>query len=57
MVRQNIGWFDAKENMSGILCNKLSKECSDIKGVTGDVVGNLVQIISTIITGLLIAFM
>lgn len=56
MIRQNIGWFDLKENMSGILCTRLSKEAADVQGVTGDKIGSTLQIISTIITGLVIAF-
>lgn len=33
MLRQEIGWFDRKENGVGSLCAKLSGEAASVQGV------------------------
>lgn len=33
MLRQEIGWFDRKENGVGALCAKLSGEAAQVQGV------------------------
>lgn len=34
MVRQEVGWFDDKENSTGALCARLSGEASSVQGVS-----------------------
>lgn len=34
MLRQEIGWYDLKENGVGALCGKLSGEASSVQGVS-----------------------
>lgn len=33
MIRQEIGWFDRKENGVGALCARLSGEAAQVQGV------------------------
>lgn len=33
MMRQEIGWFDLKENSVGALCTRLSSEAATLQGV------------------------
>lgn len=33
MLRQEIGWFDDKENGTGSLCSRLSTEAANVQGV------------------------
>lgn len=42
--------------MSGTLTSKLATEASKVSGLTGDRIGNYLQILFTIISGVLIAF-
>jgi len=55
IVRQDVGWFDDKENSTGILTTKLSNDASLVKGVTGQQVGTIFQMIATLFAGLTIA--
>lgn len=43
MMRQEIGWFDLKENSVGALCTKLSSEAANIQGVSGVFTSLLIQ--------------
>jgi ABC-type multidrug transport system fused ATPase/permease subunit len=56
ILRNNIGWFDKKENGSGILTARLASEAALVEGTVGVRLGVSVQNICTIITGLVIAF-
>ncbi|KAI9195310.1 hypothetical protein LWI28_013695 [Acer negundo] len=56
VVHQQITWFDDPANSSGAVGARLSTDASTIKSVVGDALALIVQNISTIITGLLIAF-
>ncbi|KAI9196749.1 hypothetical protein LWI28_026691 [Acer negundo] len=56
VVHQQITWFDDPANYSGAVGARLSTDASTIKSVVGDALALIVQNISTIITGLLIAF-
>ncbi|XP_022900124.1 ATP-dependent translocase ABCB1 [Onthophagus taurus] len=49
ILRQEIGWFDRKENGVGALCGKLSSEASSVQGATGQRIGTVLQSFATII--------
>ncbi|KAK5639991.1 hypothetical protein RI129_010802 [Pyrocoelia pectoralis] len=49
MLRQEIGWFDDRENGVGTLCAKLSGEASNVQGATGQRIGTIFQSISTLV--------
>lgn len=56
MMRQEIGWFDQKENSTGTLTTRLSTEADGVKGLTGTTLGAAMQSISAMTTGFTIAF-
>jgi len=51
MLRQEMGWYDAKENSTGALCARLSGDAAKVQGATGARVGSILQGIA----GMLIA--
>lgn len=55
MLKQEMAWFDITENGTGSLCAKLSGEAAAIQGATGQRIGTLVQSVSTILLGLILA--
>ncbi|XP_071446273.1 ATP-dependent translocase ABCB1 [Hetaerina americana] len=55
MVRQEVGWFDDKENNTGALCARLSGEASSVQGATGSRIGTILQSIATVILALALA--
>ncbi|KAI0558614.1 ABC transporter [Gracilaria domingensis] len=57
ILRQDIGFFDAKENSVGQLTTRLATEATLVKGVAGDALGGIAMITSTLLTGFLIAFL
>eukprot|EP01134_Creolimax_fragrantissima_P003938 CFRG3938T1 len=56
IMRQDIGFFDARENSVGVLSARLSTEAADVQSVTGVRLGNLTTVVSTMAFGLGIAF-
>lgn len=56
MVRQNIGWFDEKENSVGSLAAKLATEAPKVRAVAGQAQGQLVQNMGTLVVALVIAY-
>jgi ATP-binding cassette, subfamily B (MDR/TAP), member 1 len=56
VLRQEIGWFDLDANTSGALTSRLSQDAPAVRGAVADVMGIVVQNISTLITGCIIAF-
>ncbi|KAJ1414191.1 P-loop containing nucleoside triphosphate hydrolase [Sesbania bispinosa] len=56
VVHQEISWFDDPANSSGAVGARLSTDASTVKSLVGDTLSLMVQNISTIITGLVIAF-
>lgn len=48
MLKQEIGWYDRKENGVGALCAKLSSEAANIQGATGQRIGTIFQSIATL---------
>ncbi|KAL5839191.1 hypothetical protein ACOSQ3_011895 [Xanthoceras sorbifolium] len=56
VVHQQISWFDDPANSSGAVGARLSTDASTIRSIVGDALALIVQNITTIIAGLLIAF-
>ncbi|CAF3793980.1 unnamed protein product [Rotaria sordida] len=56
MIRQDMNYFDRKENSVGALVTRLSSDAAALKGMTGIRIGIIVQTISTTIMALTIAF-
>ncbi|KAL7713328.1 ABC-type xenobiotic transporter [Entamoeba marina] len=54
IIHQDISWFDRKENMVGILTTKLSADPSTLRGICGEQLANIVQLLS--LTGFSIGF-
>lgn len=49
MLKQEMGWFDNKENGVGTLCAKLSGEAASVQGATGQRIGTILQSIATLL--------
>jgi ATP-binding cassette subfamily B (MDR/TAP) protein 1 len=56
VVYQEIGWFDDIENSSGAIAARLAADAATVRSIVGDTLSLLVQNISTIIAGTVIAF-
>jgi len=56
VVYQEIGWFDHSENSSGAISARLSTDAATVRSMVGDALSLIVQNISTIIAGIVIAF-
>ncbi|XP_044766756.1 ATP-dependent translocase ABCB1 [Coccinella septempunctata] len=49
MLKQEIGWYDRKENGVGALCAKLAGEAALVQGATGQRLGTIVNSLATLI--------
>ncbi|KAJ7570216.1 hypothetical protein O6H91_01G110400 [Diphasiastrum complanatum] len=56
IVRQEIGWFDEAENSSGAISARLLTDAAQVRSLVGDSLSFVVQNLSTITAGILIAF-
>ncbi|XP_037902429.1 multidrug resistance protein homolog 49-like isoform X2 [Hermetia illucens] len=56
ILSQEMGYFDDQNNSVGALCARLSGDCADIHGATGTRLGAILQSISTVVIGVLVAF-
>ncbi|KAL4199105.1 hypothetical protein AMTRI_Chr03g143190 [Amborella trichopoda] len=56
VVHQEISWFDEPENSSGMIGARLSGDAATVRSLVGDALALVVQNISTITAGLVIAF-
>ncbi|RKP10199.1 P-loop containing nucleoside triphosphate hydrolase protein [Thamnocephalis sphaerospora] len=56
LLRQEMAFFDDKANSTGALCAKLSAEAEMVNAVAGRAIGNFVQLFTSLIAGLIIAF-
>ncbi|KAL2473720.1 ABC transporter B family member 9 [Forsythia ovata] len=56
IVHQEISWFDDSANSSGAVGSRLSSDASTVRSLVGDALALIVQNISTVIAGLVIAF-
>ncbi|ONK63144.1 uncharacterized protein A4U43_C07F11860 [Asparagus officinalis] len=56
VVHMEVGWFDEPENSSGAVGARLSADAATVRGLVGDALALIVQNITTLIVGLVIAF-
>ncbi|KAK1406637.1 hypothetical protein QVD17_42119 [Tagetes erecta] len=56
VVSMEVGWFDKPENTSGAIGARLSTNAVNVRGLVGDALAQMVQDSSSVITGLVIAF-
>ncbi|KAH6789705.1 P-glycoprotein 11 [Perilla frutescens var. frutescens] len=56
MVNMEIGWFDMDENSSGVISARLSSDAAMIRALVGDALAQLVQEVSSVVIGMVIAF-
>ncbi|KAK9875206.1 hypothetical protein WA026_005998 [Henosepilachna vigintioctopunctata] len=49
IMKQEIGWFDRRENSVGALCSRLSGDTTDIQGASGLTIGTILLSISTLV--------
>ncbi|XP_020593545.1 ABC transporter B family member 11-like [Phalaenopsis equestris] len=56
VVNMEIAWFDDSENSSGAIGARLSADAASVRSLVGDALSLIVQNITTLIAGLLIAF-
>eukprot|EP00177_Eucheuma_denticulatum_P008442 GFKZ01015348.1.p1 GENE.GFKZ01015348.1~~GFKZ01015348.1.p1 ORF type:complete len:1387 (+),score=214.48 GFKZ01015348.1:517-4161(+) len=56
LLKQEMGFFDRKENSVGRLTTRLSTESTYVQGVTGGTLGGAAMVTSTLLTGFIIAF-
>jgi len=55
LLRQEVGFFDKESNSSGALTSRLSSDAMAVRGQFGDTMGLLVQNLTTLAAGLIIA--
>ncbi|KAJ0980024.1 hypothetical protein J5N97_015498 [Dioscorea zingiberensis] len=56
IVNMEIEWFDDPENSSGAIGARLAADAATVRGLVGDALSLLVQNITTLVAGLVIAF-
>ncbi|CAG8779799.1 2740_t:CDS:2, partial [Gigaspora rosea] len=56
ILRQDISFFDEKDNSIGVLTSKLSLDAAHVHCLTGATIGNILQIIATMIACIIVAF-
>ena len=56
MLYQDVAFFDQDDHSVGILVASLASEAQDIQGASGSTLGSIIQVIITLIGGLLIGF-
>jgi ABC-type multidrug transport system fused ATPase/permease subunit len=56
LLKQEIGFFDQEENSTGALTAKLAEDASLIQGLTGKTFAAVIQGISGVVAGMIIAF-
>ncbi|CAF0836926.1 unnamed protein product [Adineta ricciae] len=56
LLRQEVAYFDQTENSTGALCTRLATEASDVQGATGIRIGTMLQNISNLGVGIILAF-
>ncbi|CAF1942165.1 unnamed protein product [Rotaria magnacalcarata] len=56
LLQQDIAYFDQPENNTGALCTRLATEASEVQGATGVRIGTMLQNISNLGVGIILAF-
>jgi len=57
ICRQDIAWFDKKENSTGRLSGRLSADATKLNGVTGNLIGTIIQCAFSLIIGIILGYM
>ena len=52
-----IGWFDERDNASGVLTNTMAQDTSIINGVSSESLGPIFEAVFALLGGVIIAFM
>ncbi|CAF2579229.1 unnamed protein product [Rotaria sp. Silwood2] len=56
LLQQDVAYFDQPENNTGALCTRLATEASDVQGATGIRIGTMLQNVSNLGVGMILAF-
>ncbi|CAG8448762.1 17258_t:CDS:10 [Acaulospora morrowiae] len=56
LLKQDIGYFDDERNSTGVLTSKLAIDASRVEGLTGTLMGSILQTGTNMIAGMAIAF-
>ncbi|CAG8788594.1 4909_t:CDS:2 [Gigaspora margarita] len=56
ILRQDISFFDEENNSVGALASHLSLDVTHVKGLAGSTLGNILQVISTILASIVVSF-
>ena len=56
LIKQEVAFFDDENNGTGILTAKLAVDATKVEGLTGSLMGNIIQTVVTITLGLGLAF-
>lgn len=56
ILRQEVAWFDRKENSSGAIIGRLSADTVAVRGAVGDQCGLIIQNLTTVAAAYFIAF-
>ncbi|KAI9002595.1 P-loop containing nucleoside triphosphate hydrolase protein [Hyaloraphidium curvatum] len=56
LLRSDIGFLDDPANSSGILTARLATEATEVKGLTGQLLGSILQVVVSLVAGIAIAF-
>ncbi|RKO87292.1 P-loop containing nucleoside triphosphate hydrolase protein, partial [Blyttiomyces helicus] len=55
MLRQDIAWFDIEKNSTGALVSNLSRDASNVQTMSGQAIGNLIELFSAIFGAAVVA--
>ncbi|GLH14652.1 Multidrug resistance protein homolog 49 [Gryllus bimaculatus] len=55
MLEQEMAWYDDEKNRVGALCARLSGDAASVQGATGSRLGSILQAVSTLFVGAIIA--
>ncbi|RIA92860.1 P-glyco protein [Glomus cerebriforme] len=56
LMKQEVAFFDDEDNGTGILTAKLAVDATKIEGLTGSLMGNIIQTVTTVALGMGLAF-
>jgi len=56
MLRQEMGWFDDKRNMTGVLTTRLATDSSLVYELTANQISTILQVIASFVSGIAVGF-
>uniref|UniRef100_A0A1A9X3Q1 ABC-type xenobiotic transporter n=1 Tax=Glossina brevipalpis TaxID=37001 RepID=A0A1A9X3Q1_9MUSC len=56
LLKQEVAYFDHPTNSVGAICSRLAADCSNVQGATGTRIGMILQCLSTLVVGTIVAF-